>query len=138
MATTKREGGSHPPTLHSFGYRYGPPTEPGVVVIDVRDRFRNPFRVASLRDLDGLNEAVQADIRRDPAFNREWAHLYQQVVTAMSEGALAIYIGCYGGRHRSVYLVEELAKTLTLKAEHRDRMKKALAHQAKRKGGKPW
>lgn len=105
----------------SFGFKYQDdrPNDmlPGVVVVDVRPLFRNPHRDARLRYLDGLHPAVQADIAQAPGFKAKYRYVRAQVT---SPGTEVAYVGCYGGRHRSVALVERLGQELGVPVEHRD------------------
>lgn len=102
----------------SFGYSHAPaPEGPGVTVVDVRQMFRNPYRERHLRPFTGHHVAVQKDILRTNEFDAKYAHLRAQITVPGTEVA---YIGCQGGRHRSVYLAERLAKELGVPVEHRD------------------
>lgn len=104
----------------SFGFRHeggGPNVTPGVVVIDVRKKFRNPYHDKKLRAGRGTDPDVQADIRKTPDFRAKYQHLKDEVTVPGIEIA---YIGCTGGHHRSVYLAELLGKELGVDVEHRD------------------
>ena len=104
----------------SFGFKHPDPpdkTVPGVVVVDVRSLFRNPHRDRSLRYKLGTDPAVQAEIQKTPEFRAKYAYVRAQVT---SPGAEVAYIGCMGGKHRSVYLAERLGRELGVVVEHRD------------------
>jgi len=104
----------------SFGFRHeggGPNVTPGVVVIDIRKMFRNPYHDPNLRHLRGIDQEVQRDIMSTPDFAAKYAHLKQRVMTPGTE---VVYIGCTGGHHRSVFLAERLGKELGVQVEHRD------------------
>lgn len=105
--------------LISFGYKYGddPPESPGTVVVDVRQMFRNPFRDRKLRYKRGTDPEVQADVMKTPNFYAKFNHLRDTVTAPGTEVA---YIGCTGGRHRSVFLVQKLGEQLGIPVEHRD------------------
>ncbi len=94
---------------------------PGVVVIDVRNLFRNPFHDRRLRPLRGTHPDVQADIRKTPDFVAKFEHVKARILVPGTEIA---YIGCQGGHHRSVYLAEILGQQLGVPVEHRDYDKK--------------
>lgn len=104
----------------SFGY-YHPDTPkdstPGAVVVDVRSLFHNPYRVKHLRTKSGQDAEVQALILQTPNFAAKYAHVKQ---TVTSPGVEVAYIGCHGGRHRSVFLAERLGQELGVEVEHRD------------------
>lgn len=105
--------------LISFGYRYAdqPEPAPGVVVVDVRTLFRNPHRNRELRGRLGTDPDVQAEIQKTPEFHAKYGYVKEQVTAPGTEVA---YVGCFGGRHRSVYLVERLGRELGVPVEHRD------------------
>ncbi|MSO98402.1 MAG: RNase adapter RapZ [Rhodospirillaceae bacterium] len=99
--------------LMSFGFRYGLPREADIV-LDVRF-LKNPHYEAQLRSLTGRDSAVGAFIDQDPA-----AGLFLEHVSTLLDKLLPLYeregksyftiaIGCTGGQHRSVYMVERLA-----------------------------
>ncbi|MFD1713557.1 RNase adapter RapZ [Amnibacterium flavum] len=103
-------------TLTSFGHKYGVPTDADIVA-DARF-LPNPFWVPELRPGTGLDSNVS-----DYVFAQEGAGEFVDRFAAMLEPVLAGYsrenkrhatiaVGCTGGRHRSVALVEELAKRL--------------------------
>jgi len=117
-------------SLESFGYRYGLPDEADMVL---DSRFLpNPFWVAELRPQSGLDPAV-----RDYVLGRvdaqEFLKQVVELVTFLAprflleqKRRLVLALGCTGGRHRSVALVEELARrlrgepSLVVSVTHRD------------------
>jgi UPF0042 nucleotide-binding protein len=102
----------------SFGFKHGaPPKHTDHVVVDVRRLFRNPYVDVRLRQRDGLDRDVQEYIKSTPNFDPLYQHLKQQVTVP---GIRVAYIGCIGGKHRSVFLAERLAKDLGVQVEHRD------------------
>lgn len=104
----------------SFGFRHeggGPNVIPGVVVVDIRKMFKNPYHDRKLRYLRGTDPAVQLDVMKTPDFNAKYTHLKETVSVPGTEVA---YIGCTGGHHRSVFLAERLARELGVSVEHRD------------------
>jgi len=116
-------------SLLSFGYKYGTPRDADVV-IDVRF-LTNPFWVPELRPLPGNDPTVRQFVRGQPSYDefleRLKALLDLVIPGYVEEGKsyLTIAIGCTGGRHRSVVVVEELAhflreRGLPLSIEHRD------------------
>jgi UPF0042 nucleotide-binding protein len=103
-------------SLQSFSYKRGLPR--GLdMVFDVRF-LSNPHWVPALRDLDGRDAAVLVHIQSDPrfaAFYRKLADLVSFLLPAqLEEGKahLSIGFGCTGGQHRSVALVELMARHL--------------------------
>jgi len=103
-------------SLVSFGYKYGLPTDADLA-FDCRF-LPNPFFVEELRPKTGLDQAVA-----DYVLKRDDTQTLVQHLRALLDFALPRYqhegksyltiaIGCTGGRHRSVTLVEELRRQL--------------------------
>jgi RNase adapter protein RapZ len=103
-------------SLISFAYSHGLPREADLV-FDARF-LRNPHYDPILRSRTGLDSKVGAYIAADPdyvAFLGKLAGLVDLLLPRfVQEGKkyVTITIGCTGGRHRSVYLVETLAAWL--------------------------
>ena len=115
-------------TLQSFSYKRGVPH--GVdMVIDVRF-LKNPHWEPDLRPLDGHDPAVRAFVEADPAYAPFYARLADLVTFLLpayraGRSYFSLGLGCTGGRHRSVALVETLGKTLAaggwrVSIQHRD------------------
>lgn len=100
----------------SFAYRNGIPRDADLI-FDVRF-LDNPYYIDELRTLNGCDPAVAAHIQRDadfaPFFARLWRLLRPLLPRYQIRGKtyLTIAIGCTGGRHRSVYVAEQLAARL--------------------------
>ncbi|HQT65140.1 MAG: RNase adaptor protein RapZ [Acidocella sp. 20-57-95] len=105
-------------TLVSFAYPAGLPREADIV-LDARF-LRNPHYEAALRPLSGQNQDVAAYIEADSFCAPYFAHIAGLtdflLPRFVQEGKkyATIAIGCTGGQHRSVYLVERLAAHLKL------------------------
>lgn len=102
--------------LESFGYKYGVPT--GLdFVFDMRC-LPNPFYDDKLRPYTGLDEPVKAFFDQQPIMQEminDLSHFLKRWLPKMEEESRSyvnIGIGCTGGQHRSVYVVEELARQL--------------------------
>lgn len=96
----------------SFGYKYGIPIESDLV-FDVRF-LPNPFYVAELREMCGLDTPVSDFVFQNPE-TREFVKKLEDLVKFLlplyvDEGkmSLTISIGCTGGRHRSVAIAKAL------------------------------
>ena len=106
-------------SLVSFAYPRGLPREADLV-FDARF-LRNPHYDPILRPQTGLDPAVGAYIDADPDFEAFFGRLAGLVGLLLPRFAqegkkyATIAIGCTGGRHRSVYLVERLAADLGLR-----------------------
>lgn len=100
-------------TFESFAYKRGVPGDADLV-FDVRC-LPNPHYDRDLRPLTGRDEAiaqwlaqfgsVEAMIDDIAGFVRRWLPVYVQDTRSY----LTVAIGCTGGKHRSVYVVEQLA-----------------------------
>jgi UPF0042 nucleotide-binding protein len=113
----------------SFSYRHGLPHDADLV-FDVRF-LSNPHYQQDLKELTGLDEAVatfiSADSGFEPFFDNLTRLLEPLLVRYAEEGKsyLTIAMGCTGGRHRSVFVTEKLArwlngKTRNIHLQHRD------------------
>jgi UPF0042 nucleotide-binding protein len=107
------------------------------LVFDVRF-LKNPHYVDALRPLSGLDKPVGTYIAKDPALStflgRATAMLAPLLPLYAREGKsyLTIAVGCTGGQHRSVYVVERLRQWLARQSiafdvRHRD----LPAHQSR-------
>lgn len=117
-------------TFQSFGFKKGVPADADLV-FDVRF-LRNPHFVESLRPLTGTDGRVSRYVMRDPAAKRfltlTTALLKFLLPQYIAEGKayLTIAVGCTGGRHRSVAIVEALARAVRrtrgvdVRVRHRD------------------
>ena len=121
-------------TLVSFGYPHGLPKEADLV-FDARF-LRNPHYDPVLRPRTGLNADVGAYVAADPDFSRFFnclAHMIELLLPRfVQEGKkyATIAIGCTGGQHRSVYLVERLSAHLAaLIAARRLRWRLHVSHR---------
>lgn len=102
--------------IESFGFKNGIPSDADFV-FDMRS-LPNPYWTLELRGLTGLDKEVTDFLDAQPrftsmfedirAFLERWIPEYQEV----NRGYLTIAIGCTGGQHRSVYMVEKLAAEL--------------------------
>lgn len=98
--------------LVSFGYKHGLPYDADLV-FDVRF-LPNPHFVEKLKSLDGRDPAVREFVLGHPETQqflerlRELFRFLLPFYQREGKAYLTVAIGCTGGRHRSVALVEEL------------------------------
>ena len=116
-------------SLVSFGYKYGAPRDADLV-IDCRFLL-NPHWVEDLRPLPGTDDRVRAYVRDQQQY-REFLRRLRSLLGFMVPGFVAegksyltVGVGCTGGRHRSVVVVNDLAsffreKGLPASVDHRD------------------
>jgi UPF0042 nucleotide-binding protein len=117
-------------TLESFGFKNGPARDADLL-FDVRF-LPNPHYVPELRPQTGRDPEVVAYVGRDARLEQLYGHLGPLLdflipqYVAEGKAHLTIAIGCTGGRHRSVAVVEELARRygdrddIVLDVRHRD------------------
>ncbi|NMA73266.1 MAG: RNase adapter RapZ [Bacteroidales bacterium] len=116
-------------TILSFGFKYGIPVDSDMV-FDVRF-LPNPFYEPDLKNKTGNDEAVSQYVMACDAAVQFLDKLEDMlsflIPYYISEGKnqLVVSIGCTGGKHRSVTLVNALEKRMQnseygLKTEHRD------------------
>ncbi|MCF2596593.1 RNase adapter RapZ [Pseudoflavonifractor phocaeensis] len=102
--------------VSSFGFKHGVPMEADLV-FDVRF-LPNPYYVADLRPLTGLDERVRDYVFSSPQTGEFMDRLEEFVGWLLpryeEEGktALVIAVGCTGGHHRSVAVAHALAERL--------------------------
>jgi UPF0042 nucleotide-binding protein len=101
----------------AFGFKHGIPLDADLV-FDVRF-LPNPNYVPELQLLDGFDPKVIAFLDAVPEAQSFKLELYRFVDFLLpkfvreGKAHLTIAIGCTGGRHRSVYLANDLVKHLT-------------------------
>ncbi len=106
----------------SFGFKYGPPADADLV-LDVRF-LDNPYFVPHLRPLSGTDREV-VDFVMGLADTKEFLRRTSELLAYVlpryereGKSYLTIAVGCTGGRHRSVVIAEELARTLAKQTPH--------------------
>ncbi len=117
-------------TVLSFGYKYGLPADADLVA-DMRF-LPNPFWVPELRALSGLDSPVSDYVLGQPGAS-EFVDRYVLALEPVLAGYqrenkrhATIAIGCTGGKHRSVAVVQRLATILrdqpgvAVSIKHRD------------------
>lgn len=115
--------------LVSFGFKHGLPTDVDLVM-DCRF-LPNPYWVKGLKEQTGIDDAVREFILSDPIAQKflvKLTELLELLLPAYQEEGksyLSLAVGCTGGQHRSVTIVNELETVLAelnypAKASHRD------------------
>lgn len=101
--------------FYSFGFKYGMPPSSNVV-FDVR-HLPNPFWDKSIASYTGRDKPVQDFFARHGEVAQEielmqhyLTPLLEKVAANSSRQFIVISVGCTGGKHRSVYCAEALAK----------------------------
>ena len=100
--------------FQSFSYKRGIPVDADYV-FDVR-MLPNPHYEPELKDLTGQDEPVIAYLRKHPEVEEMYADIaafldhWLEALARNHRSYVTVAIGCTGGQHRSVYLVERLAE----------------------------
>ena len=103
--------------FQSFAFKRSIPVDADYV-FDVR-MLPNPHYEPELRALTGLDEPVGAYLRQQPEVALMRSHIehflqhWLEVLAQNHRSYVTVAIGCTGGQHRSVYLVECLAETFS-------------------------
>ncbi len=115
-------------TFQSFGFKHGIPLDADFV-FDARF-LPNPYYDPKLRPLSGRDVPVKAFMAAEPnveRFTNDIAEFIMRWLPSFARdnrAGLMIAVGCTGGQHRSVHIVEELAQRFSagrqLLVRHRD------------------
>lgn len=116
--------------IFSFGFKHGTPID-AQLLVDVRF-LPNPYWQDDLRAKSGLQPEV-SDYVVDSSEGKQFLQALIPLLgcimeqsAASGKGAIRIGVGCTGGRHRSVAVVEYLARNLErnsgwqLQVQHRN------------------
>jgi UPF0042 nucleotide-binding protein len=115
--------------FESFGYKGGVPLDADFV-FDARCVLPNPHYEPQLRALTGADDAVAEFLERETQvgllvediqrFLQRWLPRF----VLDQRASITVAIGCTGGRHRSIYIVRQLAQRFaseyTVVVRHRD------------------
>ena len=105
--------------FESFAYKRGVPTDADFV-FDVR-MLPNPHYEAELKNLTGRDEPVIEFLQRQPEVGEmlrqidAFINYWLESLARDHRSYVTVAIGCTGGQHRSVYIVEELADSFSTK-----------------------
>jgi UPF0042 nucleotide-binding protein len=127
-------------TFESFGFKYGVPNDIDFV-FDARF-LPNPHWEPELRPLTGLDLPVREYLSGEPLVNKFTFQINNFISTWLphldrnNRSYLTIAIGCTGGKHRSVYIAETLARQFksrdkNIRVRHRE-----MARYESEKNGK--
>lgn len=100
--------------VESFGFKYGVPADADYV-FDVRF-LPNPHWNPELRPMTGLEQPVidflerQTEVHNFIYQTRNYLEMWLPALEKNNRSYLIIAIGCTGGKHRSVFIAEQLAK----------------------------
>ncbi|VTU07994.1 glmZ(sRNA)-inactivating NTPase [Actinobacillus indolicus] len=100
--------------VESFGFKYGVPADADYV-FDVRF-LPNPHWNPELRPMTGLEQPVidflekQSEVHNFIYHTRNYLEMWLPFLEQNNRSYLTIAIGCTGGKHRSVFIAEQLAQ----------------------------
>lgn len=103
--------------VESFGFKYGVPADADYM-FDVRF-LPNPHWNAELRPMTGLDQPVidfleqHAEVHNFIYQTSHYLEMWLPALENNNRSYLTIAIGCTGGKHRSVFIAEQLAKFFT-------------------------
>ena len=103
-------------TVSSFGFARGVPPIADLM-FDMRF-LDNPHWQPDLRELTGRDAPVGEHIRRDPAYQESFERIRDLLLLLLpryekqGKSYVNIAFGCTGGRHRSVFVTEQIAQAL--------------------------
>ena len=103
-------------TVSSFGFARGMPPMADLL-FDMR-YLDNPHWQPDLRELTGKDAPVGEHIRKDPAYAESFTRIRDLLLLLLpryeKQGKSYVHIafGCTGGRHRSVFVAEQIAGAL--------------------------
>ena len=103
--------------LQSFGFKHGIPTDADFV-FDIRC-LPNPYWHTNLRPLTGKDRLVADFLEQQPQVEQMYRHIESFLLTWLpafqtdNRSYLTVALGCTGGQHRSVYMVERLYRELS-------------------------
>lgn len=108
--------------FESFGFKYGLPADADYV-FDVRF-LPNPHWNPELRPMTGLEQPVidfldrQTEVHNFIYQTRNYLEMWLPMLEQNNRSYLTIAIGCTGGKHRSVFVAEQLAKYFQAKGKN--------------------
>lgn len=107
--------------FESFGFKYGLPADADYV-FDVRF-LPNPHWNPELRPMTGLEQPVieflerQTEVHNFIYQTRNYLEMWLPMLEQNNRSYLTIAIGCTGGKHRSVFVTEQLGKYFQAKGK---------------------
>ncbi|MGJ8524910.1 RNase adapter protein RapZ [Halomonadaceae bacterium LMG 33818] len=101
-------------SFESFGFKHGVPHDADMV-FDARC-LPNPYWDITLREFTGRDTPVIEFLQKTPEADRmardiiDWLERWLPNYMSTHRSYFTVAVGCTGGQHRSVYLVEQLAR----------------------------
>ncbi|MCW9732282.1 RNase adapter RapZ [Avibacterium sp. 20-15] len=121
--------------VESFGFKYGIPLDADYV-FDVRF-LPNPHWNPELRPMTGLDQLVIDFLNKHNEVNhfiyltRNYIETWLPMLEQNNRSYLTIAIGCTGGKHRSVYIAQQLGEYFQAKGKNVSIQHKSLEQQSK-------
>lgn len=117
--------------FQSFGFKHGTPASTDFM-FDVRC-LPNPHWEPGLRRFDGREKPIitfleeQPDVREMLSDIRDFVQRWLPLFEDENRAYLTVSVGCTGGRHRSVYLVEQLSEHFSSSRDNVSRRHRELS-----------
>lgn len=124
--------------VESFGFKYGVPPDADYV-FDVRF-LPNPHWNPELRPMTGLEQPVieflerQTEVHNFIYHTRNYLEMWLPSLEKNNRSYLTIAIGCTGGKHRSVFIAEQLARYFASRDKKVQVRHRSLEKHGKTKG----
>ncbi|MFZ7316849.1 RNase adapter RapZ [Avibacterium avium] len=121
--------------VESFGFKYGIPLDADYV-FDVRF-LPNPHWNPELRPMTGLEQPVMDFLNKHNEVNhfiyltRNYIETWLPMLKQNNRSYLTIAIGCTGGKHRSVYIAQQIGEYFQAKGENVTIQHKSLENYKK-------
>lgn len=102
----------------SFGYLHNDIPSGDGLTIDLRHKLRDPHTSPAMRQMTGLDPVVRDHVRNTPGAHDVTSSIVRRVLTLLHGYAddnrelVRVFIGCQGGRHRSVAIADYVAEWL--------------------------
>lgn len=104
--------------IFSFGYLHNDMPVGDGLTIDLRHELRDPHTSPAMRQMTGLDPAVRDHVRNTDGAYEITSSIVRRVLTLLygysdeRRELVRVFIGCQGGRHRSVAIADYVAEWL--------------------------
>jgi RNase adaptor protein for sRNA GlmZ degradation len=104
--------------IHSFGYLHNDMPSGDGLTIDLRHKLRDPHTSPAMREMTGLDPVVRDLVRNSPGAYEVTSSIVRRTLALLHGHAderrelVRVFIGCQGGRHRSVAIADYAAAWL--------------------------
>jgi UPF0042 nucleotide-binding protein len=107
---------AHSVLIVSYGEGHQDPPRGDALTVDLVDALRNPPDDPAVRaqmtQLTGLDAAVREYVMATPGAREKAAETVARVRALATCGPVTVHVKCWGGRHRSVAIADQVASLL--------------------------